>query len=330
MSIIATRRAWIAGAAALAVAGRAKAQALQEVPIALAGLSLVSASARIANEMALFQKHGIQPKFTILDSANAADAALIAGSVRAAVSGPGELVMAQAHGQKVVALVNTYAGLGASMTLGKSVAEKLGVSPKAPIKERLKALDGLLIASTTPTSSYTVALKAATQWAGANIKLTYMSQQAMVAALEAGNVQGFFTSAPFWAIPLVRGYGVQWFSGPGGELPSEFAPKSSVSLQVMRDYAEANPDLMKRLVAVFDDLTDALNQRPADVKAAVARLYPELDAQTLDLLFANESPAWKAGHFTPADIAHEIEFVKAAGVTLPAGVNLDPRAMLYP
>ena len=80
-----------------------------------------------------------------------------------------------------------------------------------------------------------------------------MAQPAMPAALESGAVQGFFTSAPFWAKPVLRGLGVVWISGPKGEIPSEFAPVSSADLQVMRDYATANPALIREAAGAIGD-----------------------------------------------------------------------------
>ena len=117
-----TRRRLTVSLGAVAVGGQAHAQTAQEIQVSLASTSLVACLPRIAAEMGLFQKRGIQPRFILMDSANAATAALIAGSVRMAVSGPGELVVASARGQKVVLIANIYGGLGATLVLGKDVA----------------------------------------------------------------------------------------------------------------------------------------------------------------------------------------------------------------
>ena len=62
----------------------------------------------------------------------------------------------------------------------------------------------------------------------------------------------------------------------------------------------------------------------------MAKVYPALDAKMLDLLFANESPAWKGHRITAQDMAHEIKMVKSTGVQLPQLDTLDPASMLYP
>jgi ABC-type nitrate/sulfonate/bicarbonate transport system substrate-binding protein len=104
-------------------------------------------------------------------------------------------------------------------------------------------------------------------------------------------------------------------------------PVSSSNLQIMRGYAEAHPDVVRGLTAVFEDLGKALDTQPSAVKAIVAKLYPDLDGQTLDLLFAAESSAWKTRAPTEADMAREIAFVKLSGVPLPQADSIDPAAL---
>ncbi len=330
MNTLSALRVCILGTAIVTMTGAACAQQMREFSMGLASTSFATAAARIAKEMGLYEKHGLEPKFVIMDNASAATTALISKSVDSALSGPGEVVVAQARGQKVVVIANTYAGMSGSLVLSKATADKLGVSPSAPISGRLKALDGLVIGSPSPTGVYTVSMKGAAAAAGATVRFTYMAQPAMTAALESGAIQGYIGGAPFWAAPIVKGSGVLWISGPKGELPSEHVPVSSSNLQVMRGFAEANPDVMKRLAAVFGDLTKAVEERPADVKAAVARLYPSLDTSTLNLLFEAESLAWKVKPVTAMDMAREVAYVKSIGTPLPQIDSIDPASMLFP
>jgi ABC-type nitrate/sulfonate/bicarbonate transport system substrate-binding protein len=326
----ATRRAVILGASALGVISPAAAQVLTDITMSLPSKSLVAASPRIADEMGIFAAHGLRPKFTYMDSANASTVALISRSVNIAMSGTADAVAAQARGQKVVIITNNFAGLSGTLILAKSIVDKLGVAATAPINDRLKALDGLLIASTSPTSSFTISYRSSARALQSNMRFTYMALPAMVAALESGAVQGIIATAPYWTIPVLKGSGVLWIAGPKGELPAEFTPASAADLQVMRDYAEANPAIVKAVIAVNVALQKAIDERPAEVKAAIARLYPELDAPTLDLIYGIESPAWKAPPLTAADIAHEIAYVKLAGGAASQLEGVDPASMLLP
>jgi ABC-type nitrate/sulfonate/bicarbonate transport system substrate-binding protein len=328
--VTASRRGVLAGLAASGVAGAARAQAgLREITVPVSSFSFASAGARAARSLGLFARHGLQPRFVAMDSANAATSALIAGSAEVVVSGPGELVAAQARGQPVVLVADVYRGFGASLVLAKDVAERTGIPPAAPWPMRHKALDGLLIASASATSSYTASYRGAAEAAGARIRFTYMTQPAMVAALQSGAVQGMIASAPFWGFPVAHGAGVLWLSGPKGELPPGNMPASTTSLQAMRPFAMANPTLMQQLIDTMRDLADAVERSPREVQAAVAGLYPDVDAATMDVLFAAEARAWITRPMSPADMRHEIEFVRSGGVTMPGIDRIDPAAMLY-
>jgi ABC-type nitrate/sulfonate/bicarbonate transport system substrate-binding protein len=311
-------------------AGAAFGQGAQELSMSLASTSFATAAPRIAKELGLFDKRGLDPRFVVMDNASSATAGLIAKSVDSALSGPGEVVAAQARGQKVVVVANTYMGLSGSLVLSKATADKLGVAPSAPVAARLKALDGLVIASPSATGAYTFALKGAAGAAGANVRFTYMAQPAMLAALDSGAIQGFIGGAPFWAAPVLKGSGVLWISGPKGELPAAYTPASTANLQVLRSFADANPATVRRVGEVFADLAKAIDERPAEVKSAVARLYPTLDGATLDLLFTTEARAWRAKPPTAADMAHEIAFIKSSGTPIPQLDSVEPAAMLLP
>ena len=286
-----------------------------------------AANLRIATEMGLFQKHGLQPKFIVMDSGSAAATALISGSVNVIQAGMGELVAARAAKQDVVGVLNLYGRTSATMVLAKSVADKLGVSPTASPTERLKALDGLLIATTTATSSTTISYLAAAKRAGATFRSAFMGQAAMPAALDTGAVQGFASAGPFWTVPVTRGTGVVWLSGPKGELPADLMTASANQIMMMRPFAEKNPDLVKRLRDVYADFVKALDERPADVKAAIIKLYPDIERPVIDMLFESEKVSWNAKPLTPEDVAKEISFMK--GMNLPGLDQIDPVASVF-
>ena len=321
----------VLGAAIVSTTGAAVAQELRKVSMSLAGQSMIASIPRFAKEMGLFEKRGIDINFVTMDSASASAAGLIAGSVPYAFSGTTELIVSQSRGRDVVAIANTYGGLGGTLVLLKAAADKLKVSANAPLNERLKALNGLIIASPSATSAYTVSFKGAAAAAGADVKFTYMAIPSMPAALESGAIQGYVASAPFWVFPLTSGKGVLWVSGPKGELPAELRPKSNSVLLTMRDTIKASPEVTKSVAGVFADFAEAVDRRPADVKAAIAKVFPNVDSKTMDVLFETEAAAWKAKPLTAADIVHEIAYAKTGGVNLPAQVDkLAPASLIWP
>ncbi len=318
------------GSALAVAAGHAHAQqTLRDITIPISSFSFATGGLRIAVALGLFAKNGLNAKVVAMDSANAATSALIAGSVDVVASGPGELVAAQSRGHPVVLIVDVYRGFGASLVLAKTAAAQTGVDPAAPAAQRIKALDGLIVASASVTSSYTVSFKGAADAVGAKIRFVYMAQPAMAAALENGAVQGMIASAPFWGVPVARGAGVLWLSGPKAELPADNMPASTESIQAMRPFAEANPKLMQQLIASIRDLGAMIVAKPDVVKAAAAKLYPDVDAATMDVLFAAEANNWNTRPMTPADMQHEIDFIRSGGASLPGLDRLDPAQLLY-
>ena len=331
MALLVNRRAWLGGAVVLALAGRAQAQGQpeREIVIGLSSSSLGTAGLRIAKELGLYAKHGLNPRFVVLDSANGTMAALISKSILAGHAGPPELAAANARGQKVVVICNSYSGFGPSLVLSNVTIAKLGVSANAPINERLKALDGLLIGSPSATSVATVAVSGSAKLVGATPRFTYMAQPTLQAALESGAIQGYVASAPYWAFPISKGTGSMWISGPKGEFRPEVTPSLTAELQVLREVAEADPQTMHNLAAVLADLSKAIDERPAEVKAAMVKLYPDLDPQMADLLYASESIGWKTTPPTVAEMVHELAVVKASGMQIPNIDSLDPASLIF-
>ena len=321
--------AFALGTALLASAVPATAAPLQELTMGLGSGSLVGGSARVAKELGLFEKHGFDAKLTVMDSGSAAAAAMAGGSFKVVVCGPGDLISLKARGQDALAVLPTYNGLGVNLILDKKVAARLGVSASAPVRERLKALDGVLIGTTSPTTVATISLKQAAEAAGAKIRFAYMTQPAFFAALQTGAIEGHIGGAPFWAPSIIQGVGVSWINGSKGEFPPEYAPGISSLLATRADVAKAEPDFVRRVAAVFVDLGRAVQERPADVKAAIAKLYPSFDANTIDLLFDSEAAAWVTAPITAAQIAHEIVMLKATGAAPPDVDKVDPASMVF-
>jgi ABC-type nitrate/sulfonate/bicarbonate transport system substrate-binding protein len=323
-------RALILVGVVIASGDAAQGDELRKVSIAIASSSIPGGTARIAKEMGLFKKHRIDATVTIMDNGSVASAALLSGSVNFSTSAGNEAVLAQVRGQKMVSIANLYTNFSAVVVLAKDIAGKLKVSVSAPVAEKLKALDGLLIASPDPKSSFTFAMKPAVESTGAKARFTYMAQSAMIAGLDSGAVQGFLASSPIWATPVLRGTGLAWINGPAGELPAEFRPGNASNLNTLRDFAEANPDLIREMRAVFTDFAQAVVEHPGEVKDAIARLFPNVDPPTLDLIFDAESKGFKTKPLTREDILREISFVKASGVNVPGLADLDPNALLVP
>lgn len=316
-------------AAVTALAGPALSQTPREISFALPSKSLLASPARIADQMGLFAKHGLKPNFSYVDSTAGTASALMSRTVDFATTGTTEVIAAESRDQHLQILASHYKGLAGALVLSKATVDKLGVSPTAPVADRLKALNNVLIASTSKVSSFTVSYKGAANSVGAEPRFAYMAIAAMGAALESGAVEGIIVTAPLWPMPVIKGTGVLWLSPARGDLAPEFMPSSASVSATTRAYAEANPDVTKRVVAVFDEFAAAFGTRPAEVKAAVKALYPELDQPVLDMIFSLEERAFQTNPLTPADIAQDIAYMKTSGMELGPIDKVKPEVTLY-
>ena len=321
------RRLLLAGAAACAAAGRARAAEGVPITLAISSNSLAYGGLRIAQKAGLFEKNGIVPTISVMDSGSAAMTAVLSGSIEFCAASLGEVLAARVRGQSVVVVANVYRGLSGSLVLSKEAAEKTGVPAGAPLEARLKALNGLTIATPSATSSYTFPFRIAAQAAGAAPHFVYMSQPAMLAALRAGAVQGISAGAPFSTEAVSGGTGVMWISGPRRDLPADTLPASSACVETSKAYATAHPDVVARMRASFDALSHFIREQPAEAERALASAYSQLGAEAVASIFRDDGPNWAQPVMTVEDVRHEIALQQRAGV-LPGVGDVDAASVL--
>jgi len=318
-----------AGLAAFAtLATPSSAEGLRAISYALPSKSFSAAAPRIADALGLFAKHGLKANFTYIDTTAATTSALLSRSVEFAETETTSAIAAAARGQHITILAHHYTGLSGTLILSKATVAKLGVSPDAPPAARLKALDKVLLSSPSRISSLTVSYKAAANAAGAEPRFSFMAVNAAGAALEAGAVEGSALTAPFWALPVVKGTAVVWLSPAKGDIDRNMMASTAVATATTRDFAASNPDLVNQVVAVYDDLKRAWADRPKDVHAAYAKVFPELDANTLELILSLEAGALLTKPLTPEDIKDDIAYMKMSGGEFGPLDQVDPAALL--
>ncbi len=294
----------------------------EEIKLAVNSVSFVLASVKIGEQAGLFARDDLEPRIVVMDSGNAAMSALIGGSVQFAVAAPSEMLAARARGQDVVIVANLYAGMAASVVLSTSVARRLGVAATAPVKDRLRALNGLVVAVPSPTSAPLGPIKSAAEDAGAKVRFTYMAQGAMPAALETNAIQGMVAAFPFAGTPVLRGTGVLWIDGPGGELPADMRPTSSASVLTTRAFVRAKPQTVRKLQQAVIAIADFIGKDQTAAKGALAAAYPQLRPEEVDLAFKQQWRNWTKPFLTESDIRQELRLL-IASTGMPGLEHLD-------
>ena len=307
----------------------AQSAAPTELSIALSSNSIAAASLRLVDKLGLFAKNGLKPRFIFSDSGNAAVAALIGGSTDFATAAMDDFIPLRARGQQdAVIVTNVYRGVAGVVVIRKDVAEKLPAKPGDPPEARLRALDGLLLAATSPTSGMVGPLRLALGMVGTNVRMTYMQLPAMFPAMKTEAIQAFIATSPFWEQAVEAGLAVRWLSGPQGEFPESTVTASASALLTTRTYADRNPDVIRRVRAAYDQFVAIGRDRPAEVLNVLKQVFPDLSQQVVELSFEQNSPSWMRPDLSEADLRKEIEMRK--GGNIPNLEKLEPLSLLLP
>ncbi len=302
------RRGALAGLAACAGLRFARA-ADADVTVTLSSTSFANAALFLARELGLFEKHGVKANLVVVDSGSLAVSALLSGAAQFTASGVSDVLVASARGQHFTLVANLYHGLSGSVVISKAAAEPLGITADSPLAARRKAVVGLRVAIPSATSSYVPPVNGAAAEAGGKPNLIYMAQPAMVAALQAGAVQAIMCGSPFWEPAVTGGFGFILLDGPGGEFPADAAPVSTTALITTQAWAADNKQVVQGMKAALDALAITIAGDPASVRNALARAYPKLNAETLDLSFRKNAANWSHPAFSEADVRHEMDIL---------------------
>jgi NitT/TauT family transport system substrate-binding protein len=184
-------------------------------------------------------------------------------------------------------------GKGASrqvnhVVLSDDVAERIedetGVTPESPLEDRIRALEGLDIGTTTAGGAAESVYRAGLTDFGVDPDSVTWPQvgdiAAVVAALEQNDVDGVATVVPQVAVAINEGYGVMWINGAMDELPSAEGAYSTAWF-ANADFADENPDVLETVYEVLDEAQQIVRDDPDAAQEAVAEFFPDLDPEVL-------------------------------------------------
>jgi len=176
------------------------------------------------------------------------------------------------------------AGQIVEITLAKSVIEKTGIGPEAPIEDRVKALKGLRIASPGPgtTNYYMIQdILAAGGLSLQDIQFQPLTDiQAMNASLMNGRVDAGFWSVGGMSPSQADGSGVRFIGLAAGDFP-ELRDAPNIAVFAASAYVEANKEQLRRVQLAFIDVVAKLKADPVGYTQAFKDRYlPELPQET--------------------------------------------------
>jgi ABC-type nitrate/sulfonate/bicarbonate transport system substrate-binding protein len=153
----------------------------------------------VADKRGYLAKNGISSKSVLLSSSSTLLAALVSGGVDFGTTNGAAVMAARAKGVPVVAVCGLSQGVpGLAMVVKPSLMKSLGLK-SGDVSGDLKKLQGKTIGVNSPTATGGKILSGLIQDAGlpaGAIKETTVASSTMVAALQHGEIDGFFQDIP--------------------------------------------------------------------------------------------------------------------------------------
>jgi ABC-type nitrate/sulfonate/bicarbonate transport system substrate-binding protein len=304
----------LATAALAAAPAAAQTAKLEDGVMAVPVVGLAFSLGYLADDMNLWEKHGVRIK-TVQISGIGAMNAVISGSADFTQSSGSAVTRAAARGQKLLGIVGTINRPSVQIILRKDVAA--GFDPKAPLEERVKALRGRTIAVDAVNSvihAYVRYLAKRSGFDPEEIRIAVLQPPNMLAALQTKQVDGFAMAPPWVQKPLLDGEAVMVASGPDGD-PAELAPFANTLVATKPDTCAKRKALCEGVGRAFREAASVMLDRPNDALALLKKRFPQFDDRQLAVAFED------IRKITPRDLRLSAEaFEKAERFNVEAGL----------
>lgn len=286
------RRTALAASALAALAlvpPAAQAEELVNATTAIPVYSLGFMTEMFAQDMGLYQKHGVNMKMEQINGLGTINA-LIAGSVDFGQPSGVSLIRAASRGQPLLAIVEFTDRIVVQVVLRKDLAEAAGFDATAPLEKRALVLKGRTLAVDSVNSVIDGYLGLLAQRAGFthdDMHIAPMEPPAMIAAFAAKQIDGFAMSMPWTQIPVVEGSAVMVASGPDGDTIG-LDPFANTVVATKPATCEQNPKLCLAVGQTFVDASAMMHAYPDAALAVMQKRFPTLDPKVLAASFAAE------------------------------------------
>jgi NitT/TauT family transport system substrate-binding protein len=256
-----TRRAAIGGmtstviggtlAAGLATRSRSDEKAGKPITIAIGSYTFAYLPLLVATAADFMKAEGLD--VTLVDTGGGTNsmAAMLGGSVDIAGLVMSDVILAVSKGQKLNAIAPLMSQYASDAVISTKAAEKIGLVPGMPLKERMARLKGLTLAISSRGSGtdkiWRYLLSLGGLDAEKDVSLTVVKLDQMCPALRSGQIDGFNTTAPANNQAVEDGIAV-WAARPSqGEVPGIENFLYTV-LCARPDYLDKNGDVAAALV----------------------------------------------------------------------------------
>ncbi|MBI2862071.1 MAG: ABC transporter substrate-binding protein [Chloroflexi bacterium] len=242
------------------------------------------------------KEEGLDIEMVLSGGGSKTRAAVGAGDPPFGTSNSNEVIPAVAKGLPIQLILALFYGSPYQIIVRKDVAGRLGITEKSLLADRLKALNGLTFSATSAGSDTDNRLRQVISKAGYNpdrdTTITYIGDfPQMVAALEAGSIDGFISSPPDSLVQVGKGKAVILANLLGPDFP-EFSNIMGSGVIANKGYLEKNPEVATAMVRAFWKAQKLVVDDPATAKNIVYKAaFQETDRALFDQSFDFFKPA---------------------------------------
>lgn len=322
--MVISRRSFMNGAVAVPVSCvlplPAIAQSRTKVRLAQPTDSLSYMSIAVARQLKYFDEEGIDLEVIVTGGDGPDVQALVAGEVQFVVTPPSHLFTLYQQGRSLQGIVAILGRCGINFVIHKDAAAARGITETSSFEQKLSAIKGLRIGCTIPGSLTFNLSNHYIKRAGLKPQVDAQvipagAGPAAIAAMENKLVDAYAYASPIIEQMIARGSSIMFINNTGGEDP-ELAEFLHAVLYVRPDYAQQNPDLVRRVTRALVRASGWISQQKPDAMADVLTpFFPRLPREILVNSIANTKGAVPpTGRITPSMVKNFQRILLEVGV----------------
>lgn len=271
--------------------------AAERVVIAQAAHALTFGPLYVAEKAGYFKDEGLDVELFVARGGAKARAAVVGGSAAVGSAPPIEIAQAYAAGQNLLffALMNTECAMG--LVVHKDFLKEKGITPQAPLADRVRALRGGRFSVTSSGSMTDQFLRflliSEKMDPDRDVTITPMggNPSAALAALERRTIDGITHAPPTFEMAEHRGYGQLLIAGLNRDVP-ELRGLAFTGLYTPRNFAEKNGQVVVKLVKAVRRALHLMHDDTPRARAIVRSYFEKIPGPAFNVAFDRMMKVW--------------------------------------
>jgi NitT/TauT family transport system substrate-binding protein len=265
-----------------------------KVTVAQASLSFNFIPMYVAQGRGFFKDEGLDLAVSMAGGGPAAVSALLSGGADLALFSTSDAVNVLRRGNTSLrGIAVTMNGIPAALTISRSAADRIKISPDSPFEQRKAALKGLSLAIQAAGGIEDFIIRAIALSTGLNpdrdIQMTPISDfQAILAGVKMGRVDGCICPPPTDTI-LQRESGAVPLIVPERDLPQTRDMHLSLVFTTQK-FADANPQVLEKVVRAIARAEKLIVDDPKAAKATTRTFFERMNDQSFDAAWVSALP----------------------------------------